>query len=186
MSALDSDNLRWKPQYRTEAAGSQWKCWSEKEQLELSYHIRDLSTTSFVNDSSVKIKVLAHTKKIWKRSWRFVGEISVAKSGGTKKNSSDVAFQRKPRVLAVLSVSISRKSVVRRRWLWTWSAGCCSGEWMAVHQPWSEYLSVRSRKTLDLLVAVREDPVETVAESDKTGGFQLIAEKHRQSCLFAS
>jgi len=47
-----------------------------------------------------------------------VGEISVAKSGGTKKNSSDVACQRTPRVVAVLSVSLSRKSVVRKYWLW--------------------------------------------------------------------
>jgi len=35
------------------------------------------------------------------------------------------------------------------------------------------------------LMAVREDPVETVAESDKIGGFQLIEEEHRPSCLFA-
>jgi len=43
-----------------------------------------------------------------------VGEISVAKSGGTKKISSAVSFHRTPTVLAVPSVSISRKSVVRR------------------------------------------------------------------------
>jgi len=48
-----------------------------------------------------------------------------------------------------------------------------------------EYLSVRSRSTVDPLVAVREDPVETDAESDKMGGFQLIEEEHRPSCLFA-
>jgi len=35
-----------------------------------------------------------------------VGKISVAKSGGTKENSSNVAFHRTPRVLAVLSESI--------------------------------------------------------------------------------
>jgi len=55
---------------------------------------------------------------------------------------------------------------------------------MAVRQPRPEYLSVRSRRTLDPLVAVREDPLETVAESDKTGGFQLIEEEQRPSCLF--
>jgi len=47
---------------------------------------------------------------------------------------------------------------------------------MAVRRPRPEYLSVRSRRTLDPLVAVREDPLETVAESDKVGGFQLIEE----------
>jgi len=56
---------------------------------------------------------------------------------------------------------------------------------MAVCRPRPEYLSVRSRRTWDPLVAVREDPVETVAESDKMGGFQLIEEEHRPSCLFA-
>jgi len=34
---------------------------------------------------------------------------------------------------------------------------------MAVRRPRPEYLSVRSSRTLDPLVAVREDPVETVA-----------------------
>jgi len=58
---------------------------------------------------------------------------------------------------------------------------------MAVRQPRPEYLSVRSRRTLDpLVVAVREDTVETVAESVKMGGFQLVEEEHRPSCLFAS
>jgi len=33
---------------------------------------------------------------------------------------------------------------------------------------------------------VREDPIETVAISDKMGGSQLIAEEYRQSCLFES
>jgi len=56
---------------------------------------------------------------------------------------------------------------------------------MAVRRPRPEYLSVRSSRTLDPLVAVREDPVETVAESDKMGVFQLIEEEHRPSCLFA-
>jgi len=56
---------------------------------------------------------------------------------------------------------------------------------MAVRRPRPEYLSVRSRRTLDPLEAVGEDPVETVAESDKMGGFQLIEEEHRPSCLFA-
>jgi len=44
---------------------------------------------------------------------------------------------------------------------------------MAVRRPRPQYLSVRSRRTSDPLVAVREDPVETVAESDMMGGFQL-------------
>jgi len=57
---------------------------------------------------------------------------------------------------------------------------------MAVCRPRPEYLSVRSRRTLDPLVAVREDPIETVAESDEMEGFQLTAKKHRHSCLFAS
>jgi len=56
---------------------------------------------------------------------------------------------------------------------------------MAVHRPRPEYLSVRYRKTLDPLVAVREDPIETVAESDKMGGFQLIEKERRPSCFFA-
>jgi len=38
------------------------------------------------------------------------------------------------------------------------------GEWMAVHWPQREYLSVRSRKTLYPLVEVREDSVVTVAK----------------------
>jgi len=42
---------------------------------------------------------------------------------------------------------------------------------MAVRRPRPEYQSVRSRRTFDPLVAVREDSVETVAESDKKGGF---------------
>jgi len=50
---------------------------------------------------------------------------------------------------------------------------------MVVRRPRPEYLSVRSSKTLDPVIAVREDPVETVAESDKLGGFQLIEEEHR-------
>jgi len=37
---------------------------------------------------------------------------------------------------------------------------------MAVRRTRPGYLSVRSRKTSDPLVAVREDPVEIVAESD--------------------
>jgi len=41
---------------------------------------------------------------------------------------------------------------------------------MAVHRPRSKYTFVRSRKTWDPLVAVRKDPVETVAESDRMGG----------------
>jgi len=49
---------------------------------------------------------------------------------------------------------------------------------MAVRRPRPENLSVRSRRTLDPLVAVWEDPVETVAES-----VQLIEEEHRPSCL---
>jgi len=57
---------------------------------------------------------------------------------------------------------------------------------MAENRPRPEYLSVRSHKTLDPLVAVREDPVVTVAESDKMGGFRLIEEKHGPACLFAS
>jgi len=57
---------------------------------------------------------------------------------------------------------------------------------MAVRRPRPEYLFARSRRILDPLVAVREDPVKTVAESDKVGGFQLIEEDHRPSCLFAS
>jgi len=56
---------------------------------------------------------------------------------------------------------------------------------MAVHWPQPEYLSVCSRKTLYPLVAVWEDPVVTVADSDKMGGFQLIA-LHRRVCLLAS
>jgi len=35
-------------------------------------------------------------------------------------------------------------------------------------------------------VAVREDPVETFVDSDKMGGFQLIEEEQRPSCLIAS
>jgi len=42
------------------------------------------------------------------------------------------------------------------------SAGCRLGEWKAVHQPRPEYLSVRSRRTLDPLVAVREDSEEAL------------------------
>jgi len=57
---------------------------------------------------------------------------------------------------------------------------------MAVRRLRPEYLSVRSRRTLDPLVAVQKDPAETVAESDKMGGFRLIEEEHRPSCLFAS
>jgi len=57
---------------------------------------------------------------------------------------------------------------------------------MAVRRPRPEYLSVRSRRTLDPLVAVREDPVEPVAELDKMRGFQLIEEEHRPRCLFAA
>jgi len=41
------------------------------------------------------------------------------------------------------------------------------------------------RKILYPLLAVREDPVVTDAESDKMGGFQLIA-LHMRPCLFAS
>jgi len=37
---------------------------------------------------------------------------------------------------------------------------------MAVRRPRPEYLSVRSRRILDPLLAVRKDPVETVAESE--------------------
>jgi len=49
---------------------------------------------------------LAHTTKgasqpagsnslaIWEWTWHFVGEISVAKSGGTKENLSKIAFHR--------------------------------------------------------------------------------------------
>jgi len=61
-------------------------------------------------------------------------------------------------------------------------------EWVrmdAVRRPRPEYLSVRSLRTLDPLVAVRKYAVETVAESDKVG-FQLIGEEHRPPCLFAS
>jgi len=50
----------------------------------------------------------------------------------------------------------------------------------------AEYPSVHSRTTFDPLVAVREDPVETVAKSDMMGGFQLTEEEHWPSCLFAS
>jgi len=57
---------------------------------------------------------------------------------------------------------------------------------MVVRRPRPEYLSVRSRRTLDPLVAVREYPLETVSESDKTEGFQLNEEEHRPSYLFAS
>jgi len=56
---------------------------------------------------------------------------------------------------------------------------------MAVRRSRPEYLSVRSRRTLDPIVAVREDPVETVAKSDKMESFQLIEEEQRPSCLFA-
>jgi len=41
---------------------------------------------------------------------------------------------------------------------------------MALRRPRPEYLPVRSRRALDLLVAVREDP--------KMGGFQLIEEEN--------
>jgi len=38
------------------------------------------------------VDVGSNSLAIWERTWRFVWEISVAKSGGTRKNSSDVAF----------------------------------------------------------------------------------------------
>jgi len=45
---------------------------------------------------------------------------------------------------------------------------------MAVHRPQPEYQSVRSRKTLFPLVAVREDPVETLAERARWEAFSEL------------